>query len=211
MTPSYARARQSKRATYDEDTIHAILDEGLVGHVGFIAQDRPMVIPMAYARIGRTIYLHGSSKARIALLDGAAACLEVTRVTGIVAARSGLHHSANYRCAIVHGTMRKVTGEERGAALDAIIDHLLPGRSAEIRTMNAKEDKATGVIALEIEHASAKIRNGPPADEAEDVNLPIWAGVVPVVTALGMGLRDGFTPDGMPEAPSVGAARRKFA
>ncbi len=211
MQPDYARARQPKYATYDEAVIHEILDSGLVGHVGFIADGRPMVIPMAYARIGRVLYIHGASKTRIARLDGQPVCLEVTRLTGIVAARSGFNHSANYRCAVIHGTGRIVSGDELDQALVAITDHLLPGRTAEIRPMTAQERKATGVLAIDIVTASAKVRNGPPVDEPEDRDLPIWGGVVPITTTLGLPLRDGFTPPTMPEPGSAAAARKKFA
>ncbi|WBU52610.1 pyridoxamine 5'-phosphate oxidase family protein [Paracoccus sp. SCSIO 75233] len=211
MQPAYARARQQKRAVYDEETIHAILDSNMVGHVGFIADDRPMVIPMAYARIGQVIYLHGASKTRITRLSDVPLCMEVTRLTGIVAARSGFHHSVNYESAVIHGQARKVTGDELGQSLDAILDHLLPGRSAEVRPMNAQERKATGVIALEIEHASAKIRTGPPVDDEEDHALPIWAGVIPVTTALGEAVRDGYCGEDIATAPSITAARRRFA
>lgn len=211
MLPGYARARQGKRANYDEAAIHSILDTGLVGHVGFIAEDRPMVIPMAYARIGRVLYLHGASKTRIARLEGVPVCLEVTQLTGIVAARSGFHHSVNYRSAVIHGAARSVTDVEFDTALDAILDHLLPGRSQEVRPMSEQERKATGVMALDIEHASAKIRSGPPVDDEEDHALPIWAGVVPVTSSLGAGVRDCFTPDTLPEAGSIAEARRKFA
>lgn len=211
MQPKYARARQAKRASYDESTIHAILDGGLVGHVGFIADERPMVIPMAYARRDGTIYLHGASKTRIARLDGVPMCMEVTQLTGIVAARSGFHHSVNYRSAVVHGTARFVDGSELDIALDMIVDHLLPGRSAEVRPMSAQERKATGVVALDIEHASAKVRTGPPVDDEADLALGIWGGVVPVTTAVGSGVQDAFTPDGAPEPASLAAARRKFA
>ena len=211
MQPSYAKARQAKRAVYDETVIHAILDNALVGHVGFIADGRPMVIPMAYARTGHVLYLHGASKTRIARLDSVPVCLEVTELTGIVAARSGFNHSVNYRCAIVHGTARIVTDDEMDNALDAILDHLLPGRSQEVRPMSKQERKATGVVALDIEHASAKVRTGPPVDDEEDLRLPIWAGVVPVTTSLGIGMRDGHTPERLSEPDSIAAARKKFA
>lgn len=209
--PAYARARQPKRARYDEETIHGILDTGLVGHVGFVADGRPMVIPMAYAKVGSTLYLHGASKTRIARLDGIPMCMTVTQLTGIVAARSGFHHSVNYRSAVVHGTARHVDGDELDAALEAITDHLLPGRTGEIRPMSDQERKATGVVALDIDHAAAKVRTGPPVDDEEDHALGLWAGVVPVTTALGTGVQDAYTPEGAPEPVSIAAARRKFA
>lgn len=211
MPASYARARNPKSACYEDAVIHQILDTALVGHVGFVAEGRPMVVPMAFARVGRCLYLHGASKTRIARLDGVAMCLEATRLTGIVAARSGFHHSVNYQSVMVHGTARKVDGGELDDALTAITDHLLPGRTAELREMTVQERKATGVIALEIEEASAKLRSGPPADDPADHTLGTWGGVIPVVTALGAGICDGHTPQGTPEPASAAAARRKFA
>lgn len=210
--PRFNRARNPKRAVYDEQTIHAILDAGLVGHVGFVAEGRPMVIPMAYARGPGCVWLHGASKARIVnLAAGAPMSMTVTLLDGIVAARSGFNHSVNYRSAILHGTGRAVTeADELKAALKAITEHLLPGRYAEIRPMTAQERNATGVFALEIEAASAKVRTGPPVDEAGDQALGLWGGVLPVTNALGRGVPDGHVPPGITEPPSFGAARVKF-
>ena len=209
----FNRARNPKRAVYDEAVIHAILDAGLVGHVGFIADGRPMVMPMAYARGPGCVWLHGASKARIVkLCAGAPLSMTVTLLDGIVAARSGFNHSVNYRSAVLHGTGRAVTDpQELEVALQAITEHLLPGRYAEIRPMTAQERKATGVIALEIDAASAKVRSGPPTDEPADHALGLWGGVVPVVTALGRGVADGHTPDAMAEPPSFARARARFA
>lgn len=211
--PRFNRARNGKRALYDEATVHAILDAGMVGHVGFVAEGRPMVMPMAYARGPGCLWLHGASKARIVkLADGAPLTMTVTLLDGIVAARSGFHHSVNYRSAVVHGTGRAVTDpEELETALQAITEHLLPGRHAEIRPMSAQERKATGVIALTVEAASAKVRSGPPVDDAGDHALGLWGGVVPVVTALGRGIPDGHTPEGTAEPRSIARARARFA
>lgn len=211
--PHFNRARNPKRALYDEATVHAILDAGMVGHVGFVAEGRPMVMPMAYARGPGCIWLHGASKARIVkLAGGAPISMTVTLLDGIVAARSGFHHSVNYRSAVIHGAGRNVTDPgELETALQAITEHLLPGRYAEIRPMTAQERKATGVIALTIEAASAKIRSGLPVDDEGDHALGLWSGVVPVVTALGRGIPDGETPDGIAEPPSIARARTRFA
>jgi nitroimidazol reductase NimA-like FMN-containing flavoprotein (pyridoxamine 5'-phosphate oxidase superfamily) len=211
--PRFNRARNPRRARYDEATVHAILDAGMVGHVGFITDGRPMVMPMAYARDPGCIWLHGASKARIVkLADGAQLTMTVTLIDGIVAARSGFHHSVNYRSAVVHGTGRAVTDPcELETALQAITEHLLPGRQSEIRPMTTQERKATVVIALTVEAASAKVRSGPPVDDAEDRALGLWAGVVPVVTALGRGIADGHTPEGLAEPASVARARARFA
>ena len=211
--PRFNRARNPKSAVYDPATLEAILDAGLVGHVGFVAEGRPMVMPMAYARGPGCIWLHGASKSRIVkLADGAALTMTVTLLDGIVAARSGFHHSVNYRSAVIHGTGRLVTDpEEHDAALQAITEHLLPGRYAEIRPMTAQERKATGVIALTVEAASAKLRTGPPVDDPADPALGLWGGVVPVVTALGRAIPDAHTPEGMAEPPSIARARARFA
>jgi nitroimidazol reductase NimA-like FMN-containing flavoprotein (pyridoxamine 5'-phosphate oxidase superfamily) len=211
--PRFNRARNPKRALYDEATVHAILDAGMIGHVGFIAEGRPMVMPMAYARGLGCIWLHGASKARIVkLADGAPLSMTVTLLDAIVAARSGFHHSVNYRSAVIHGTGRAVTDPgELETALQAITEHLLPGRYAEIRPMTGQERKATGVIALTIEAASAKVRSGPPVDDECDHALGLWGEVEPVVTAIGRGVPDGHTPDGMAEPPSIARARARFA
>ena len=211
--PPYAIARQGKRAHYDEASVHAVLDQGLVGHLGFIADGRPMVIPLAYARLGSTLYLHGASKTRFVTLcrDASPLCLTVTLIDGIVAARSAFHHSVNYRSVVVHGVARSVDdADEHDRALQRITEHLLPGRIAEVRPISVKERKATGIVALEIEAASVKIRTGPPVDEPEDLTLGLWAGIVPVTTALGRGVPDNYSPDGAPEPASIAEARAKF-
>lgn len=213
VQPRFNRARNPRSADYDDATVNAILDAGLVAHVAFLAEGRPMAMPMAYARGEGRIYIHGASKARIVKLsEGAPVSLTVTIVDGIVAARSGFHHSMNYRCAVAHGRGRAVGDpDELEFALQAITERLLPGRYAEIRPMSAKERKATGVVAIEIEAASAKVRAGPPIDDEDDLALGSWAGVVPVVTALGRGVADGATPAGLPEPQSVSRARVAFA
>ncbi|MDN3720084.1 pyridoxamine 5'-phosphate oxidase family protein [Roseibium salinum] len=201
------------RGSYDRDLAYEILDQGLVAHCGFIHEDRPMVIPMAYARVGDRVYIHGASTTRIITNNsaGVPASLTVTMIDGLVVARSAFHHSMNYRCAIVHGTARLVEDpSEQIEALAAITDHLLPGRWNECREMMTKEHKATGVLVLEIEHASTKIRTGGPVDDKEDLGTHVWAGTVPVVTALGQALAAADVPDGTPQPASIPAARRKF-
>jgi len=212
--PPYAKIRQMNRGSYDFNLACEILDAGMVAHVGFIHEDRPIVIPMAYARIGDRLYIHGASTTRIVKANGSGvpASLEVTLIDGFVVARSGFHHSVNYRCAIVHGTAHLVEKpEEQIEALAAITDHLLPGRWAECREMMPKELKATGVLALEMEHVSTKVRTGGPVDDEDDLGTDIWAGVVPVVTALGQPFAAADVPAGTPVPTSVPAARRKFA
>ncbi len=169
--PKYARVRNGLRADYDWETILPILESSLVVHVGFMDDDRPIVIPMAFAVVDRTIYIHGAKAARIVkkMSKDSQVCLTFTHIDGIVAARSAFHHSVNYRTAIIHGTARLVTQhQEAWDALKAITEHLLPGRWDEVRPMTEKEQKSTGVIAIEIDHAAAKIRQGAPVDDEED-------------------------------------------
>lgn len=212
--PPYAKIRQMNRGSYDRKLAYDILEAGLIAHCGFIADDRPMVIPMAYARIGDKLYIHGASTTRI-IKDNAAgvpASATVTIVDGLVAGRSAMHHSMNYRCVVVHGTARLVTDvEEQIAALAAITDHMLPGRWDECREMLKKEHKATGVLALDIEHAATKVRTGPPVDDPIDHGTEVWAGVVPVTTALGQPFTAADVPEGVEVPNSIPAARKKFA
>ena len=198
MQPSFNRVRYAKRAAYDRDAVHAVLDAGVIAHVGFVADGRPMVIPMIYARIGDMVYLHGASKTRLVKLGaGAPLCLTVTLIDALVVARSGFHHSMNYRSAVLHGHGRAVTdAAERDAALAAITDHALPGRTAELRAPTAQEIKATGVIALEVDAASAKTRSGPPVDDAADIAAGGWAGLVPFATVAGDPISDAHSLSG---------------
>ncbi|MBA5777817.1 pyridoxamine 5'-phosphate oxidase family protein [Stappia sp. F7233] len=213
LQPPYARVRAANRADYDRATIHAILDAAIVAHVGFVDDGRPMVIPMIFGLIGDTIYLHGAKATRIIKRVGETAplCLTVTHVDGLVVARSAFHHSINYRSAVIHGTARHVTdSQEHERALVAVTEHLLPGRWDEARPMTEKESRATGVLALDIEAASAKIRQGPPVDDEADHDLPIWGGVLPVATAIAAPVHDGRMADGGVPPASLLKARRKF-
>lgn len=212
--PAYAKIRQMNRGGYDKAIAYEILDAGLVAHCGFVHDGRPMVIPMAYARIGDKLYIHGASTTRIIKnnKDGVPASLTVILLDGIVVARSAFHHSMNYRCAIVHGTARLITDpDEEIEALAAITDHLLPGRWDECRAMTSKEHKATGVLVLDIEHASTKVRSGGPADDKEDMGTDIWAGVVPITSALGQPLSAEDVPSETNPPASIKAAKKKFA
>ncbi|MGW5353061.1 pyridoxamine 5'-phosphate oxidase family protein [Streptomyces sp. NPDC004031] len=181
--------RSRERAAYDRATVHAILDQGYVCHLGFVRDGAPVVLPTLYARSGERLYVHGSTGSRP--LRGAAdgglpVCLTVTHVDGLVLAKSAFHHSLNYRSVVVHGTAYEVTNpDERAAALDAIVDQAVPGRSADTRRPNAKELAATAVIRLDLGEVSAKTRTGGPNEEPEDIGLPHWSGVVPVATAYG--------------------------
>jgi hypothetical protein len=174
--------RLPKRGHYDKATIYNILDAGFICHAWFVVNGQPFVIPTAYGRVDDAIYLHGSSKSRMlnSIDEGIPVCLTVTHVDGLVLARSAFHHSINYRSAVVFGTAKEVHGEEKEKALFVISENILKGRWDEVRGPNAKELKATSVLKLSIEEASAKIRTGPPGDEPEDYALSIWAGVVPL-------------------------------
>ncbi|MFC9387955.1 pyridoxamine 5'-phosphate oxidase family protein [Streptomyces venezuelae] len=180
--------RSRNRASYDKALVHSILDEAYVCHLGFVRDGAPVVLPTLFARVGDSLYVHGSTGSRPlrAAGDGVAApglpvCLTVTHVDGLVLARSAFHHSLNYRSVVVLGTAHQVTDpEELRIALDALVDHVVPGRSADSRPANAKELAATAVIRLDLDEVSAKVRTGGPNDDAEDLGLPHWSGVVPV-------------------------------
>jgi hypothetical protein len=200
--------RLPEKARYDEAALHAVLDAGLVAHVGFVDAGQPVVIPMLYAREADRLYLHGARKARIAKLvgSGAPVCANVTLLDGIVVARSAFNSSMNYRSAVVFGRGRTLEDEgERLHALRAISEHVLPGRWAELRPPTARELAMTAVVEVRIEAASAKIAEGPPQDEAEDYALATWAGVVPIATTLGRAVDDGKLRAGVGPSAAVTA------
>ncbi|MFG3249992.1 pyridoxamine 5'-phosphate oxidase family protein [Streptomyces sp. NPDC048187] len=178
--------RSPDRAAYDKELVHAILDEGYVCHLGFVRDGAPVVLPTLYGRVGERLYVHGSTGSRPLRMTGAAdpglqVCLTVTHVDALVLARSAFHHSINYRSVVVHGTAYEVTDpEERRTALDALVDHVVPGRSRDSRPANKKELAATAVIRLDLDEVSAKLRTGGVNDEPEDLALPHWAGLVPL-------------------------------
>jgi uncharacterized protein len=175
--------RVPARADYDRATIDAILDEALVGHLGFAVDGQPYVIPTLHARVGDEVYVHGSAASRMVTMLGAGipACLTVTLVDGLVLARSAFNHSMNYRSVVVLGRARLVEGaDERAAALEAFTERLVPGRWDEVRPPTRQELKGTRVLALSLDEASAKVREGAPVDDAEDYALDAWAGVVPL-------------------------------
>lgn len=198
--------RLPKRASYDTTVIHAILDEGLVCHVGFEVAGQAYVIPMAYVRQGNSLLLHGSKKSRLmrALGEGRDVCLTVTLLDGLVLARSVFHHSLNYRSVCVFGRSRRVSGAKaRSEALAALVEHLVPGRTHDARQPNAKELAATELVEVPIEEASAKVRAGPPADDADDLSLPVWAGVLPASITWGPPAPDPSTGPAVPVPPYV--------
>lgn len=180
--------RIAKRAHYDKETIHAILDEAMICHVSTQLNGQPLLQPTIHWRDGDQLYVHGSSKNGLfkALLSGAEACIAVTLLDGIVFARSAFHHSVNYRSVVIYGHARLVNdAEEKSRALDQLMEKFHEGRSKQARPANAIEMKATSVIAFTLNEVSAKIRTGGPVDDEEDMNLPVWAGVQPVLTTLG--------------------------
>jgi hypothetical protein len=175
--------RLPKRGSHELEAIHAILDSGLLAHVGFNVNGQPFVIPTLYGRDGETLYLHGSAASRMLreLETGVDACVSVTLVDALVLARSAFHHSMNYRSVVAFGKARRIDDHERKTeALRIISDHVIAGRWNEVRGPNEKELKATAVLEFAIEEASAKVRTGPPLDDEEDYALPIWAGILPL-------------------------------
>jgi uncharacterized protein len=181
--------RLPERARYERETIDQILDEALICHVAWADDEgRARVLPTIQARAGDTLYLHGSRAARAwrAVAGGAEVCVAATIVDGLVLARSAFHHSMNYRSVVVYGRAREVTDpDELLTAARAITRHVLPGREEEARMPLADEFKQTILFAVPIEEASAKVRGGPPKDDEDDLDLPIWAGVLPLVTSPG--------------------------
>jgi len=175
--------RLPERGVYDRAAVHQILDEGLICHVGFVVQGQPFVIPTGYVRIGESLFVHGSPASRMlrALQQGGEACVTVTLIDGLVLARSAFHHSMNYRSVVVLGKALVVDDSEKKVeVLRALTDHLIPGRWPEIRHPNPQELKKTLVLEIPIQEASAKVRVGPPADDEEDYELDVWAGVIPL-------------------------------
>ena len=175
--------RLPARAAYERATIDPILDEAVFCHVGFVADGQPYVIPTIHARVGDRLYLHGSAASRMlrTLAEGVPVCVTATLLDGVVLARSAFHHSLNYRSVVILGTATEVTDPaERLAALEAIVEHVAPGRWREARAPSERELRVTKVLSLPIVEASAKVRSGGPLDDEEDVGWPCWAGVLPL-------------------------------
>jgi nitroimidazol reductase NimA-like FMN-containing flavoprotein (pyridoxamine 5'-phosphate oxidase superfamily) len=180
--------RLPARAAYDRSLIHAILDEALICHVGFVVDGRPFVIPTIHVRVGERLYIHGSPASRMlkTLAGGVDVCVTVTLVDGLVLARSAFHHSMNYRSVILFGTAQAVdNADEKARVLQVLAEHLVPGRWRDVRVPTPGELKATSVVSLPIDEASAKVRTGPPVDDEEDYARPTWAGVLPLTIAAG--------------------------
>ncbi|MHB8394589.1 MAG: pyridoxamine 5'-phosphate oxidase family protein [Candidatus Dormibacteria bacterium] len=187
-SPRTTVRRHPERAAYDRKTINAVLDEAFICHIGFVVDGVPWVMPTMYARAGDILYVHGSPVSRMltAASGGAEVCVTVTLLDGLVLARSVFHHSMNYRSVVLVGRPEEVTDtEEKFAAFKALVDHVIPARWDDSRQPTAKELKATKVLRLDIREASCKLRTGGPGDPSPDAELPIWAGVIPVLTKVG--------------------------
>jgi uncharacterized protein len=184
--PASARSsvrRHRERGNYDRSVLNAILDEGLICHVGFSENDATYVLPTGYARVEDTLYLHGAAANHMleVIAGGAPACVTVTLLDGLVLARASFSHSMNYRSAVIFAIGSKVEDQaEKLMALNAIVEHIVPGRTKDSRPPTAEELRATIVVRLPIEEFSAKVRVGPPIDNDQDHDLPIWAGVIPL-------------------------------
>ena len=185
--------RLPKRGQYDRATINSIVDEGFICHVGFVVDGQPYVIPTGYARVDDHLYIHGSAASRMLrnLSKGVEVCVTVTLIDGLVLARSAFHHSINYRSVVILGRARLVDAEEeKNLALEALTEHIVPGRWADVRWPTELELKATTVLKLAIDEASAKVRTGGPIDDEEDYAMDIWAGVLPLTLSTGPAVDD---------------------
>jgi len=185
--------RESERGVYDREAAYRILDEGFICHVGFLVDGQPFVIPTSYGRKGANLYIHGSAASRMLrqMKEGVAVCVTVTLLDGLVLARSVFNHSMNYRSVVILGKATLVDDPEgKRTALRLLSEHILPGRWDDARQPNERELKATSVLLVPIEEFSAKVRTGPPVDDAEDLAFPTWAGVLPLEMKVGEAIHD---------------------
>ena len=192
--------RLPERGVYERDAIDAIVDEALICHLAYVQDGEPRVIPTIHARVGDILYVHGSNASRTlrATKGGAPVAAEVTLLDGLVLARSAFHHSMNYRSVVVYGRAREVTDPtEKFEAQRALVEHVVRGRSADARTPNDRELDQTTILAIPMDEASAKVRTGPPKDEDEDLELSVWAGVLPFTTLPGEPEADALLPNGI--------------
>jgi hypothetical protein len=203
--------RVPDRGRYDTETIYAILDAALVSHVGLVSGGRPIVIPMLHGRDGDALYLHGSVASRLqrAVAGGVDVCVTATIVDGLVFARSSFHHSMNYRSVVAFGQAHAAEDDEKVHGLRTIAEHLTPGRWAEAREPNDIELRQTSVLRLRIDEASAKIRTGGPVDDEEDIELPIWAGVLPLIPRWDAPIDAGDLPPGVDPSAAVERLRMR--
>jgi nitroimidazol reductase NimA-like FMN-containing flavoprotein (pyridoxamine 5'-phosphate oxidase superfamily) len=205
MADSYGQTERSRvrtrasRGNYDREVVHAILDEALICHLGFVVDGQPYVIPTIHARDGEVLYLHGSPASRMlnTLAEGAPCCVTATLVDELVLARSSKQHSLNYRSAVVFGTAAEITDvAEKADALRRVVEHIAPGRSESIRGGDAEEMETTFVLRMPIDEASAKIREGGPKDKPQDVDNGAWAGILPVSLQAGAPVPGEDMPEG---------------
>jgi hypothetical protein len=189
--------RRRERGSYDRLTIDRILEEGLVCHVGFVVDGRPVVLPTAYGRSGDVLYVHGAAANAMlqALALGRQACVTVTLLDGLVLSRSAFHHSMNYRSVVLFGVATRVDDDdEKQRGVEAVIEHVLPGRTADARPPTPEELRSTLVVRFPISEGSAKIRTGGPIEEEDDLRLAIWAGHIPFETIARAPIDDGRVP-----------------
>ena len=185
--------RLPKRGAYDSETINSILDEAFVCHIGFVVDGQPYVIPTGFARIDNDLYIHGSSASRMlrSLAEGVQVCVTVTLVDGLVLARSAFHHSMNYRSVVILGKATLIEEpQEKDRAMEALTEHIVPGRWKDVRWPTELELKATSVLKVPIEEASAKIRTGGPVDDEDDYAMDVWAGVLPLKVSPSQPIND---------------------
>jgi uncharacterized protein len=212
-TPRTTLKRLPRRGTYERGVVNSILDEGLVCHVGFIHDGHPFVIPTAYGRAGDRLYLHGAKASRMmnALRDGAEVSVTVTLLDGLVLARSAFHHSMNYRSVVIFGKVSAVDDPaEKTEALRCFTEHIIKGRWVEVRPPSKAELSGTTVLSLPLEEASAKVRTGPPLDDEEDYQLPVWAGVLRLRTVGEELVSDPRLPDGIEPPAYLQQYHREF-
>ena len=210
-TPRTQVKRLPERGVYEREAIDAILDEALFCHLAWVQDGSPRVIPTIHARSGDELYVHGSQASRTlrATREGAEVCVVVTLLDGLVLARSAFHHSMNYRSVVVYGRARELTDpEEKWAAQQALVDHVVRGRSSDVRMPNERELQQTMILALPLDEASAKVRTGPPKDDEEDYELPIWAGVLPLALHTGEVVPDPRLQEGLGAPENVRDYRR---
>jgi uncharacterized protein len=203
--------RLPERGVYEREQIDAILDEALICHLAYVKDGEPRVIPTIHARVGDTLYVHGSNASRTlrTAKGGPPVAAEVTLLDGLVLARSAFHHSMNYRSVVVYGRAREVTDPtEKFDAQRALVEHVVHGRAVDARLPNERELGQTTILAIPIEEASAKVRTGPPKDEEQDLSLPVWAGVLPLSTVPGEPEPDPLLPSGVATPDYVSDYRR---
>jgi len=192
-TPRTRVVREAERGVYDRETVYSILDEGFLCHVGFVADGQPFVIPTSYGRKDANLYIHGSASSRMLrqMKEGVPVCVTVTLLDGLVLARSVFNHSMNYRSVVILGKATLVDDpQEKLSGLRLLSEHIIPGRWDDARQPNERELKATSLVRVAIEEFSAKVRTGPPIDDAEDYSFPTWAGVVPLEMKADAPIRD---------------------